>query len=181
MAVSLEEEGKDRERWGFQGDPKRLICSERFLVLEINVVEYCLWVQGDSKIRSHWITVSCCFPATLYPWTSSFLSIPSTHSCSQPISRSIEHIILSFLCLHWWKKQGSLSFPYLSNLTAADGAHVAIRGKVTGTSFRGRGIGVTGAKPGCTATGKSWSAEFTFLEASVKEKVSAGDWDLKNA
>lgn len=124
MAVSLEEEGKDREQWDFQGESKRLICSERFLVLEINVVEYCLWVQGDSKIRSHWITVCWYFPATLYPWTSSFLSIPSTHSCSQPISRSIEHIILSFLCLHWWKKRGSLSFPYLSRLTASDGAQL---------------------------------------------------------
>lgn len=45
MAACLEEEGNEREQWGFQGESKRLICSEKFLVLEINMVLHCLWVQ----------------------------------------------------------------------------------------------------------------------------------------
>lgn len=60
-------------------------------------------------------------------------------------------------------------------LTAVDGAHLAIRGKVTGTSsYRNEGVGAAGAKLGCTATGKTWGAEYALLEATVKEKVSAG-------
>lgn len=42
MVVSLEEEGKEREQCGFQGESKRLICSEEVLGLEISMVEYCL-------------------------------------------------------------------------------------------------------------------------------------------